>query len=232
MQFSTFRSVITLALLLVGLAFVYLSEEFLPVFGEGASQGATFTYVADFDYWQRTPREQVVRATSAFDLGHDLNEVPLTVGEWEGKDIPQTNIGVFMVLEPEQYVERLYRNQKGQHLWLTMIGGRSSRTFHPPEDCYASYGWQTELSSQVVPLEEGGEIYGLLVEARKDEADLHEEQLSFYFYLFPEGTRSPTDGIVIFKVTSPRYSTTEDTLAVQREFIRHFFKEAQPTGAF
>jgi len=143
MQHNTFRTVITLGLLLIGLAFVYFSSHFEQAYGESTSQAA-FTYVADFDYWQRTPREQIVHATSAFDLGHDLNEVPLTVGEWQGQEIPQTNIGVFMVLEPEQYVERLYRNQKGQYLWLTMIGGRSSRTFHRPEDCYSSYDWQTE----------------------------------------------------------------------------------------
>ena len=227
MQQSTFRSVIALGLLLIGLAFVYLPEYFEQAYRESASQAA-FTYVADFDYWQRTPREQLVTATSAFDLEHNLNEVPLSVGEWEGKDIPQTNIGVFMVLEPEPYVERLYRNKKGQYLWLTMIGGRSSRTFHPAEDCYASYGWQTELSSQLIPLQEGGEIYGLFVEARKEE----EEQLSFYFYLFPNRTRKPTDGIVIFKVTSPRYESTKKTLALQSEFVRHFFKEAKGTGAF
>lgn len=227
MQQHTFRTVIALGLLLIGLGFIYFSEHFEQVYGESTSQAA-FTYVADFDYWQRTPREQIVHATSAFDLEHDLNEVPLSVGEWQGEDIPQTNIGVFMVLEPEQYVERLYRKQTGEYLWLTMIGGRSSRTFHPPEDCYSSYDWQTELSSQVIQLEEGGEIYGLLVEARKEE----EEQLSFYFYLFPNHTREPTDGIVIFKVTSPRYESTENTLALQSEFVRHFFKQAKATGAF
>lgn len=232
MSKDTIRNYLALGFLLVGVLFVQGIGRFKVAVGEWVTEEHPYEYVADFDYWQRTDHERRVNTTHAFDLAHDLNEVPLTFDGWHGRDVPQDNIGVFMVLEPDQYIERLYYNEAGQHLWLTMIGGRSSRTFHPPESCYQSYGWQTQLTSQVVPLEEGGEVHGLLVEAYKKEAEQEYDQLSFYFYLFPEATRDPSDGIVIFRLTSPRYGTVEETMAVHGEFLRHFFKRAQPTSVF
>ncbi|MEA3336869.1 MAG: exosortase-associated EpsI family protein [Chloroflexota bacterium] len=223
MQNSTARSIIVIGLLALAAGALYLSGQFGAVLGQGDVDG--FALVADIDYWQRTPREQQVAAISPFNLDHDLNEVPMTVGDWQGKDIAQSNIGVYIVLEPEQYVERQYFNPQGQYVWLTMIGGRSSRTFHPPESCYDSYDWQTELSSYAVPLE-NGQLHGMLVNAHKDPWD----QLSFYFYLFPDRNRDPADGIVIFRVTSPLYDSVDETMALQGEFIRHFFTDSRPTG--
>ena len=141
--------------------------------------------MADIDYWQRSQRERAVNAVAAFDLGHRLDQVPLSIGDWQGQDVPESNQGVFAVLEPEQYVERLYRNAEGQSLWLTMIGGRSARTFHPPEQCYESYGWQTSLSSHAVTLDGGGQLYGLWIEAHKRSDGVNDDQYSLYFYLFP-----------------------------------------------
>jgi hypothetical protein len=223
MHSSTIRYLLALALLALVLIFLVTTGLYGPVLG--AANPAELTYVADLDFWQRSTREQLMTTPYHFDLAHDLNEIPLEVGEWRGRDVPQTNIGVFIVLEPEQYVERLYSNSSGQYIWLTMIGGRGSRTFHPPESCYDSYGWQTELSSYGIPLDEGGQAHGMLIHARQNS----EEQISYYFYLFPKRSRLPNDGIVIFRVTSPRYGTTEETMAVQRDFVRHFFSQSVPT---
>lgn len=224
MHKGTLRGFVALGLLVAGLVFAYFTGQF--GFASGVDS-TTLRYIADIDYWQRTSREQVVVATAAFDLNHDLNAVPVKVGDWVGEDVPQSNIGVFMVLEPEQYVERLYRNGTGQYLWLTMIGGRGSRTFHPPESCYDSYGWQTQLSSHSIPLADEGALYGMLIEAHKDQVD----QLSYYLYLFPDRRRDPTDGIVIFRVTSPFYDTLEATMVLQADFVRHFFTRSTLTGA-
>lgn len=181
------------------------------------------TYLADLDYWQSTSRERLAQARFALDLDHDLNDVPLELGEWTGQDVPEDNVGVFMVLEPEQYIQRLYRRPDGRYLWLTLIGGRSSRTFHPPESCYESYGWKTEIASHPVALENGDELYGMLVDAERG----HEEQLSYYVYLFPRQGRDPGDGLVIFRVTTPRYGTVEETMTVQQEFVQEVFTAAE-----
>jgi hypothetical protein len=74
-----------------------------------------------------------------------------------------------------------------------------------------------------VALENGDRLYGMLVDADRGS----EEQLSYYVYLFPRQGRNPGDGLVIFRVTTPRYGTTEETLAFQQEFVREFFTSAE-----
>jgi hypothetical protein len=227
MQSAAFRSTVVIAMLLGGLAFAYASPWLAPA-GEQAGNEAAFTYVADLDYWQRTGRERSVGTSVAFDLAHDLNQVPLQVGDWQGEDVPETNLEVFILLQPEQFVQRLYRDDAGHYMWLSLVGGRQSRSFHPPDLCYDADGWQTSLSSRAIALDGGGELYGFRLEARKTlpgepSATEHE---AFYFYLFPNAQRDQADGIVLFKVTSPRSGSLEETLALQDDFVRHLFRRA------
>ena len=43
-----------------------------------------------------------------FSLENDLNTLPLQFDDWSGVDVPQTNLEVFILLEPEQYIQRRY----------------------------------------------------------------------------------------------------------------------------
>ncbi len=225
------RSSLVALLLLVGVAVVYGPRLSAAISGQPAAS-AQLTYVTDLDYWQRTPRETQVVANAHFDLDADLTSVPLELGQWHGEEVPETNQEVMILLDPEQYVQRLYHNDQGQYIWLSMIGGRSSKPFHAPDICYDADGWQYNLSSTPVPLEDGGDVYGLWLEARKrfpgDDADT--EQIVFYFYLFPTAAREHKDGIVLFKLTSGRYGSLEDTLAIQGDFVRQLFRAAKPVG--
>ncbi len=246
MQNPTFRTVVVVVLLLTGLLVVYGPAWFGPASGP-AETG--LTYVADLDFWQRTGREQLVQTTVPLDLSHDLHAVPLQVGDWQGEEVPERNAEVFMLLEPEQFVRRRYRDGAGHHLWLTLIGGRQSRSFHPVDLCYDADGWQATLSSRAIPLHgdagatgatgdagvtrgEGGELYGLWLEARKqfDGDSVATEHLVFYFYLFPNRTRDQTDGIVLFKLATPRYGSITETVAIQSDFLSHLFSQAIPVS--
>ena len=102
-----------------------------------------------------------------FSLSGKLSDVPLQLGEWQGEDVPQTNLEVFILLEPEQYVQRMYRLPDGRYVWLSLIGSRKSKSFHSPQICYDTDGWQTEASSVAVPLDKG-EVYALQLAAKKD----------------------------------------------------------------
>lgn len=230
MQNPTFRGVVVLVLLVSGLLIIYGRQWSGMTRLHGRSGETGLVYVADLDYWQRTGRERIVEATIPFDLAHDLGQTPLQLGEWQGQDVPETNIEVFILLEPEQFVRRLYRDGAGHYLWLTLIGGRQSRSFHPPDLCYDADGWQTSLSSQAIPLEGGGDIYGLWLAAQKqtNEGAPPTEHLVFYFYLFPDEERDQADGIVLFRLTSPRYGTVEETVALQSSFLRQLFSRAAP----
>ena len=227
MQSPALRHLIVLTLLLSGAIAVFALNGY-SIANVGQSTG--YSYVADLDYWQSTNREQLVQATVPIDLAHDLNALPLDIGRWRGVDVPETNIEVFILLEPDQLIRRRYENGAGQHVWLTLIGGRQSRSFHPPDLCYDADGWNTSLASQSISLDHGGEIHGLWLEAKKhiDDAAAVTEHRVFYFYLFPNQQRNQQDGIILFRLTSPEYGSSEDTLAVQADLLRHFFSEATP----
>ena len=230
MHSAAFRSAIVLFLLAGALLAVYApSWPDLSSTRSGLAD-ASFTYVPDIDYWRRTEREQWVQTTVPFDLAHDLNHVPLQLGDWLGEDVPETNVEVFMLLEPEQYVQRRYRDKAGHSLWLTMVRGRNSRSFHPPDLCYEADGWQVSMSSRAIAMEGGGEMYGLWLEAQKQESGeaAPTEHKIFYFYLFPDGERDQTDGLVLFKLTSPGSASVEEALALQGDFLRQLFSRTEP----
>lgn len=200
--------------------------------GSGRAESG-YTYVADLDFWQRTPRQQTVTARMPLDMAQDLAaQIPLTLDNWTGQDVAQTNIEVFILLEPEQYVQRLYRDDQGRYVWLSLIGGRTSQPFHPPDLCYDADGWRTSMNSQAVALPDGGEVYGLWMDATKSLPDgLDDEHMIFYFYLFPNAERNPADGIVLLKLTSPRYGTDAETLAVQQDLLGHLLAKAGEAGS-
>lgn len=226
------RSLFLVAALAVGLVFVYGNRVTLALFGGSASDRDQMAYIADLDYWQRTDRETEVVAKARFDLDADLSDVPLMLGDWHGEDVPQTNDEVMILLDPEQYAQRLYRNESGHYIWLSMIGGRSSKPFHAPDICYDADGWTYDLSSAAVPLEGGGEIHGLWMHAKKqfDGQPEPAEHIVFYFYLFPDRERNLQDGIVLFKLTSGNFGSVEETLEIQRDFVQHLFTEAYAPG--
>lgn len=230
MKSNQIRSFVVISVLVIGLLIIYAPRYF------AASEQKTdatanqphYTYIADLDFWQRTPRETEVSALARFDLDADLNDVPLQLGDWVGEDVPETNEEVMILLEPEQYIRRLYQDSQGRYIWLSMIGGRNSRPFHAPDICYDADGWQYDLGSRPVELRDGGEVYGLWLEAEKlfPGRDVPTEHIVYYFYLFPDAQRDLADGIVLFKLTSERYGSIDDTLAMQADFVRELFTQA------
>ncbi|NOX63733.1 MAG: exosortase-associated EpsI family protein [Chloroflexi bacterium] len=178
-------------------------------------------FVADIDRWRKTPRERAVASPYDFSLAGDLDALPLQVGDWQGVDIPQNNIEVLILLEPEQYVYRRYRRDDGKFLWLSVIGSRQAKSFHPPQLCYRADGWRTEVASEPIPLQEG-EIYALRLLAEKGKWT----HVALYFYLYPDYLREADRGAVLFKVTAPLVGSLEETLALEKAFIREFFTRA------
>lgn len=215
------RPLVVVVLLLVALAAV------AAIYGRDLWQSRLlpsdgYTFVADIDRWRRTDRERAVQAQFDFSLNSDLESLPLEIGEWQGRDIPQTNVEVQILLEPEQYVYRRYSRPDGKYVWLSIIGSRQAKSFHSPQICYNADGWRTDVSSEAVELSEG-EIYALRLEAEKN----NWEHSVLYFYLYPDYLRDANGGTVLFKVTAPLDGTLEETLALQENFIREFFHSAR-----
>ena len=74
-------------------------------------------------------------------------------------------------------------------------------------------------------MEDGSQLYGLWLDADKmiDGQDAPVNHVVYYFYLFPDETRSLSDGIVLFKLTSAEYGSLEETLEMQGDFVRSLF---------
>jgi hypothetical protein len=174
------------------------------------------SFVADIDFWRRTPREGTVVTPYDFHLG-SLDRIPLDVGDWHGVDVPASpDVAVF--LEPEQYVVRYYERGEagGPALWLSLIGSRQAKSFHPPPLCYTT--WHTEVGSTTIPLD-GGDLHALTLVVSQGER----RYVMLYFYLWPDAARSFEDGMVMFKVMSEPQGTVEETFDLQREFTQQFF---------
>lgn len=217
---------VVIGVLLLGLIGAYAPRLPLLANAQGES-GATQShgYVTDLDFWRRTDRERIVTSAVGFDLDDDLSLVPLEAGPWIGEEVPETNQEVQILLEPEQYVRRLYHNQAGQSIWLSLIGGRSSQPFHPPDICYDADGWQSNLGSTRFELPGNGELYALWLDARKPSITHSgfDEHVVSYFYIFPNQERVLSDGIVLFKLTSGRNGSIDESLQLHQDFISHFF---------
>ena len=183
-----------------------------------SSPGSDYAFVTDIDRWRRTDRERIIEARYDFTLSPRLQELPLTVGAWEGVDVPQTNLEVQILLEPEQYVYRRYTRADGKYVWLSVIGSRQAKSFHSPQICYDADGWQTDMTSQPVELEQGA-FYALQLAAQKEQW----EHVVLYFYLYPNAMRDAADGMVLFKVTAPLEGSLQETLEIEKAFIREFF---------
>jgi hypothetical protein len=206
-----------LALAAVAVLIIYQREAILG----RARVNSGFQLVADIDNWRRTDRERALQSDYDFSLGAHLSDLPLQLGDWQGEDIPQTNLEVFILLEPEQYVYRRYERD-GKLLWLSLIGSRKSKSFHPPQICYSSDGWTTEVSSEPIPVG-SGDLYALKVLATKGSA----AHVILYFFIWPDVSRDPAQGTVLFKVTAPMRASVDETLAMEREFIQEFFTDVQ-----
>ncbi len=217
------RYLLVIVVLLLAVAAVLFITRGQPL---GAGENG-HTFVADLDLWQRTEHEIVVTSPYNLSLSGKLSDVPLKLGQWIGQDEPQTNLEVFILLEPEQYVQRNYRLPDGRYVWLSLIGSRKSKSFHSPQICYDTDGWKTEVSSQAVPLA-AGEVHALQLVARKEYSpDSIAEHVVLYFYLWPGYARTAQDGMVVVKVTAPIYGSVDETLALEKDFLNHLFTAAK-----
>lgn len=93
----------------------------------------------------------ILLAASVFSLGlfrrdmaaHDKLDVhafPMTVGQWQGRDLSITD-KEYNILETRNLISREYVNPSGDKLYLFIIYSETNRSvFHPPEVCMMGSG--------------------------------------------------------------------------------------------
>ncbi len=202
--------------------------------GGGRAEGQVYT--VDVDNWRATPRQ--VQVLSPFDLRPetDLSALPFAIGDWTGIDVPLAAESlVYEILEPDQLVSRTYR-KGNRSVTLGLVASDLSKSFHPPQICYESAGWQTRMGSEPVPLARG-ELQAMKLVASRGSAtgpsDLAGTARSttvamLYFFVWPDASRQADSGLVMFQVTAPVQTSIEETLELEKDFIREFFTEARP----
>lgn len=221
---DSLRYLIVVGLLALALGLAGLLV-WLPATRGGPASDSELIFVADIDNWRQTDLRRLVYSPYDFSLGPNLGRLPLQLGEWQGEDIPQTNLEVFILLEPEEYVYRRYQDPDGRILWLSLIGSRKSKSFHPPQICYSTDGWRTAVSTSALQLGEG-EVHALRLDATKDGS----RHLVLYFYLWPDVRRDPAAGAVLFKVTVPvlgAVESTDEAVALAEQFVAGVFTQGR-----
>lgn len=94
-----------------------------------------------------------------------LDNLPYTIGTWEGKDFSFDQI-IIDELDTDESVARNYIDRNNNYIIILYIGyygtKKGGRTGHNPNSCYPSSGWNiiSDTSANVI---EGGRVNRLLV---------------------------------------------------------------------
>ena len=170
------------------------------------------TYIVDTDYWYRTPWQREVSSPYDFSSGEGMAALPLTLGPWQGEDIAPDE-ETLTALQADYLLSRRYCRADGRCLWLTIIGSRQARSFHPPQICYGD--WHTVMDGLSIPLSEG-EVRALRLVAERG----RERHVVVYFFMWPTPERDVEQGMVMFRgAVTDRAMSVEEATDMLREFI-------------
>ena len=93
-----------------------------------------------------------------------VNDLPITLGKWEGVD-SDANKEVFEYFDADSFVNRIYRNSRGEAvaLHIALFTDRDKWAPHHPPMCYTRSGWEVEESAQNVFVESEDSIEARLM---------------------------------------------------------------------
>lgn len=180
-----------------------------------------YVVITDVDGWQNTSYERAARTPfNFFDDDWDNVELPLDLGPWSGEDLAVDNQMVFILLEPDWVMSRSYRRE-GDLIWCNLVGGRQSKSFHPPEICYSSIDWEVSPEGiESIPLQ-STEIYARSLTASKGDA----RHAVVYLYLWPDPERDIRQGSILITVGAPIQGSLERTFDLETDFLSHMFSD-------
>lgn len=191
-------------------------------------------FFADTEGWYRiTDRETAV--LSPYDLRIDAlpDGLPMEIGPWRGESLPLDPLVNVWFDNPEVALQRAYRNDRGDLVWLSVFGSRGPRSFrlfeHTPRTCYPLAGWPMRREDlDTIPVGTG-HMY-----AQRGFAGNGDQQLVvLYWYLWDNPQRDPADGVLSFRVSTPIRTTEAEALRVlKEEFLPHLFTDVVPWHRF
>jgi exosortase D (VPLPA-CTERM-specific) len=185
---------------------------------------------------------QLVSQGEAVPLRKDLQQLPLQIGPWQGRD-QKFSPKIMEKLGVEDSIMRYYRHPSGQYLWL-YIGYHASQRqgdlIHSPKHCYPGSGWYSlEAGQQSISLTHAGNDGQVITVNRYLIQKGLEQQLVLYWYqergrvvaneywgklylVWDAFTRRRTDGALV-RVSAPVDGVVEHTLNQEIDFIKLLF---------
>jgi hypothetical protein len=122
-------------------------------------------------------------------LKRSLQTIPMTLGDWVGKDEP-VDEKIAVESQATEYLNRVYtlRGQPGVQVWLWMnYSDRGLNLRHSPEVCLPSGGWEkVEALTKVVEIGRSGgppQMVSLLGYGKSELV----QKIGFWYYIFGEG---------------------------------------------
>jgi hypothetical protein len=84
-----------------------------------------------------------------------IHAVPMTIGEWEGKDTGESNERVKKISGSQAEFNRVYRNPAGEEVRVMLMCARFRDIFyHSPDLCYPAAGFEMLNPPQQVVIDE------------------------------------------------------------------------------
>lgn len=233
-----------------------MSEEFAPS-GNALDESAPasleesqigplpeFTYFVDVEGWYRiTPFEVVVR--SPFDFTGKTSEdlaraLPSRVGQWQqaGPDhyFADDPAIVFYLKHPTVAFQRIYEDDSGTQLTLSIVGNRGDDSFllfsHTPETCYPGQLFQVVENRRESALLDDRPMYAQYLLTRH--AKTGSELMVLYWYQWDNPRRDSREGVLSVRVNLFLGPDQTEQVALKRawDFVRTLFPVTIPWERF
>lgn len=238
---NTYRFAVAAGFLLVALAASFFVQrrvgEPAVVGQDSATLGdgvAGQVYFTDTAGWYRvTDNERAVVSPYHLRLDALPESLPMRLGPWEGEELPLGPEIDEWFDDPEVALQREYRNDAGDIVWLSLFGSQGPKSFrlfeHTPATCYPLSGWvMTQEDVDTIAVGDG-KIYA----HRGFAVNSPHELIVLYLYLWDNPNRDPADGVVSLRVSAPILSTDEATLQLlKQEFLPYLFTDVVPWRRF
>ncbi len=123
------------------------------------------------------------RLDDSFVLPVPLKNIPLEIGDWQGRDVPLSE-SVLKVAGNDDYINRFYRSDSaGQwaNVYIAYTATPSTMLGHWPQVCYPANGWENVTSDEIViKCEAGTEVPALIHRFQKPQSASEVVVLNFY----------------------------------------------------
>ena len=181
-------------------------------------------YDMDREAWMHTEDERVVRTKFDMRNGANLDEIPLQLGPWTGRDVPIANEATFPTLDADRVVYRMYQRNGLRTLIFSMIGATKGQSLHHPLICYQFAGWPVEDRGTTTVAIDDGEVVMRYVVGKDPRGPT---QVDLHFFLWPTQARGWDDGVTQVRITALVTVTEEIALADARAFATLLFAQAR-----